>query len=141
MAKKLVKQIKVQIVAGQATPAPPVGTSLGPHGINLGKFVSEFNERTRDIAGTVVPVIVSIFSDRSFEFVVKTPPAAVLLKQAANITKGSSDHKGKAVGSIGRTQFDAVVRTKICDLNTDSFEAASRIIAGTARSIGIEIHP
>ena len=139
MAKKVVKQIKVQIIAGQATPAPPVGTSLGPHGINLGKFVAEFNERTRDISGTVVPVIVTVFNDRSFEFLVKTPPAAILLKQAANITKGASDRIGGSVGWISRSQFEVVVKTKLCDLNTDDLIRAGRIIAGTARSIGIEL--
>lgn len=139
MAKKVVKQVKVQIVAGQATPAPPVGTSLGPHGINLGKFVSEFNERTRDISGTVVPVIVTIYSDRTFEFVVKTPPASVLLKQAAGIANGASDRLGPIVGSIGRAEFEVVVKTKMCDLNTDNIDAARRTIAGTARSVGIEI--
>ena len=141
MAKKIVKQIKVQIVGGRATPAPPVGTSLGPHGINLGKFVAEFNERTREIAGTVVPVIVTIFSDRSFEFVVKTPPASVLLKQAANVAKGASDRKGGFVGWIDRNSFECVVKTKLCDLNTEDLECARRIVAGTARSIGIELRP
>lgn len=139
MAKKVTKQIKVQIVAGQATPAPPVGTSLGPHGINLGKFVAEFNERTRDITGTVVPVLVTIYSDRSFEFIVKTPPASVLLKQAANLTKGASDRKSGVVGSISRAQLEAVTRVKLCDLNTSDLSCGIRIISGTARSIGLEI--
>ena len=140
MAKKITKQIKVQIVAGQATPAPPVGTSLGPHGINLGKFVSEFNERTRDITGTVVPVVVTIYSDRSFEFEVKTPPASVLIKQAANVTKGASDIKSGGVGSITLAQLEAIVNVKLCDLNCDSVSAGLRTIAGTARSIGIQSH-
>ena len=139
MAKKVTKQIKVQIVAGQATPAPPVGTSLGPHGINLGKFVAEFNERTRDITGTVVPVLVTIYSDRSFEFIVKTPPASVLLKQAANLTKGASDRKSGVVGSISRAQLEAVTKVKLCDLNTSDLSCGIRIISGTARSIGLEI--
>jgi len=138
MAKQITAQVKVQIVAGQATPAPPIGTSLGPHGINLGKFVSEFNDKTRDIAGTVVPVIVTVFKDRSFEFLVKTPPAAVLIKQAAKIAKGSPTPQS-IVGSISKVQLRDIATKKLVDMNCESLEAAERIIAGTARSVGITI--
>lgn len=138
MAKQITAQVKVQIVAGQATPAPPIGTSLGPHGINLGKFVSEFNEKTRDITGTVVPVIVTVFKDRSFEFLVKTPPAAVLIKQAAKIAKGSATPQS-LVGSISKAQLREIASKKLVDMNCESLAAAERIIAGTARSVGISI--
>jgi len=139
MAKKLVTQVKVQITAGQATPAPPVGTSLGPHGINLGKFVQEFNERTKSITGTIVPVIVSVYNDRSFDFVVKTPPASILIKQAAQVVKGSGSARASKVGAISQAQLKEIAKTKMVDLNTGSHAAACRIIAGTARSMGIDI--
>jgi len=139
MAKKLVIQVKVQITAGQATPAPPVGTSLGPHGINLGKFVQEFNERTKSISGTIVPVIVSVYNDRSFEFIVKTPPASILIKQAAQVAKGSGSARAAKVGAISQAQLQEIARTKMVDLNTASHAAACKIIAGTARSMGVDI--
>ncbi len=138
-AKAVTAQVKVQIVAGQATPAPPVGTSLGPHGINLGKFVSEFNEKTRPIAGTLVPVIVTIYNDRSFEFIVKTPPAAILLKQAAQVAKGSQTPGRSSVGTLTKDQILEIAKTKLADLNTESLESAVRSIEGAARSCGLRI--
>lgn len=139
MAKKVTAQVKVQIVAGQATPAPPVGTSLGPHGINLGKFVSEFNERTRPIVGTLVPVIVTIYSDRSFEFLVKTPPAAILLKQAAQVANGSQTPGRSEVGTLTKDQVLEIAKTKLADLNTENLDSAIRSIEGAARSCGLRI--
>lgn len=138
MAKQVTAQVKVQIVAGQATPAPPIGTSLGPHGINLGKFVSEFNEKSRDISGTVVPVIVTIYKDRSFEFVIKTPPAAILLKQAARVAKGAARPEA-IIGSITAAQLREIAVKKMPDMNCDCLEAAERTLRGTARSIGVTI--
>lgn len=142
MAKKAAKikaQVKVQIPGGKATPAPPVGTALGPHGINLGQFVSQFNEKTRDLNGMVVPVIITVFEDRSFSFVLKSPPASVLLKQAAQLAKGSSNAKLQKVGRVTKAQLLEIVKTKHEDLNAGSPEAAMRIIAGTARNMGIEV--
>lgn len=142
MAKKEAKikaQVKVQIPGGKATPAPPVGTALGPHGINLGQFVSQFNEKTRDLNGMVVPVVITIFEDRSFSFVLKSPPASVLLKQAAQLAKGSSNAKLQKVGRVTKAQLMEIVKTKHEDLNAGSPEAAMRIIAGTARNMGIEV--
>lgn len=139
MAKQLTGQVKVQIPAGQATPAPPVGTALGPHGVNIGQFVQQFNDKTKEMAGTVVPVIISIYNDRSFDFIVKSPPAAVLLKQAAQVAKGAGNPKTDRVGSVTRDQVLEIVRTKMADLNTNDEDQACRIIAGTARSMGIEV--
>ncbi len=142
MAKKEAKikaQVKVQIPGGKATPAPPVGTALGPHGINLGQFVSQFNEKTRDLNGMVVPVIITIFEDRSFKFELKSPPASVLLKQAAQLAKGSSNAKAQKVGRVTKAQLVEIVKTKMEDLNAGSIEAGVRIIAGTARNMGIEV--
>jgi large subunit ribosomal protein L11 len=137
--KQVVAQVKVQIPAGQATPAPPVGTSLGPHGVNIGQFVQQFNERTRPLNGTVVPALITIYNDRSFEFVVKSPPAAVLLKQAAQVAKGSGNPKADKVGKVTRAQLLEIVKTKQEDMNVSNPEAAMRVIAGTARSMGIEV--
>ncbi len=139
MAKHVVKQVKVQITGGQATPAPPVGTALGPHGINLGKFVQEFNARTKDIAGTIVPVIVTVYSDRSYEFIIKSPPAAVLLKKAASVAKGASRPNTEKVGTVTRAQVVLIAKEKLVDLNTSEMTAATRIIEGTARSMGIRV--
>lgn len=142
MAKKAAKlkaQVKVQIAGGKATPAPPVGTALGPHGINLGQFVLQFNERTRDLNGMVVPVVVSIFDDRSFTFVLKSPPAAVLLKHAASVAKGASNPKLTVAGTVSAAQVREIVVAKFCDLNTRNHSQAFRMIVGTARSMGIEI--
>lgn len=139
MAKQVVAQVKVQITGGQATPAPPVGTALGPHGINLGKFVQEFNAKTKDISGTVVPVIVTVYNDRSFEFVLKSPPASVLLKKLAGVAKGAARPNGEKVGSVSKQQVAAIAKEKMSDLNTGSLDAACRMVEGTARSMGILI--
>ncbi len=142
MAKKAAKlkaQVKVQIAGGKATPAPPVGTALGPHGINLGQFVLQFNERTRDLNGMIVPVVVSIFDDRSFTFILKSPPAAVLLKHAASVAKGSANPKVTVSGTVSAAQVRQIVVAKFSDLNTRDYSQAFRMIAGTARSMGIAI--
>lgn len=139
MAKQLVTQIKVQVTGGQATPAPPVGTALGPHGVNIGQFVQQFNDRTKDMAGTTVPVVISVYNDRSFDFIVKSPPAAVLLKQAAQIAKGSSNPKATKVGTVSQDQLREIAKTKFDDLNAPDLDQAARIIAGTARSMGLTV--
>lgn len=139
MAKQVVAQIKVQVPGGQATPAPPVGTALGPHGVNIGQFVQQFNDRTRDMAGTTVPVVITVYNDRSFDFVVKSPPAAVLLKQAAQIAKGSSSPKAEKVGTVTQEQVQDIAKQKFNDLNAPSLDEAARIIGGTARSMGLEV--
>lgn len=139
MAKQVVAQVKVQITGGQATPAPPVGTALGPHGINLGKFVQEFNAKTKDITGTVVPVIVTIYNDRTFDFVLKSPPAAVLLKKVAGVAKGAPRPNAEKVGVVTKAQVLGIAKEKLVDLNTDDLAAACRMVEGTARSMGIAI--
>ncbi|ODA30374.1 50S ribosomal protein L11 [Planctopirus hydrillae] len=142
MAKKEAKikaQVKVQIPGGKATPAPPVGTALGPHGVNLGQFVTQFNDRTKDLNGMIVPVVITIFEDRTFKFELKSPPASVLLKQAAAIAKGASKHRSEKVGSVTKAQLAEIAKTKMADLNAASLDAAVRIIAGTARSVGLEV--
>lgn len=139
MAKQVTAQVKVQIPGGQATPAPPVGTALGPHGVNIGQFVQGFNERTRELNGTIVPVVITIYNDRSFEFDVRSPPAAVLLKQYAQVAKGASNPRTDRVGSVTRDQILEIVRIKKNDLNTKSESQACRIIEGTARSMGVEV--
>ena len=139
MAKQLVGQAKFQVPGGQATPAPPVGTSLGKFGVNLGQFVSAFNERTREYNGTPIPVVVSVYSDRSFDFVTKSPPAAALLKQAAGIASGSGEPNKKKVGKITREQVEDICNKKMADLNARDLEHATRMIEGTARSMGLEI--
>ncbi|MEY4178513.1 MAG: hypothetical protein RLY70_2087 [Planctomycetota bacterium] len=141
MAKQrtLTGQAKFQVPGGQATPAPPVGTSLGKFGINLGQFVSQFNERTREFAGTPIPVIVSVYSDRTFEFVTKSPPASALLKIAAGIAKGAGVPNRDKVGKVTRAQVEDICRKKTDVLNARDIEHAKRMIEGTARSMGIEI--
>lgn len=139
MAKQLVTQIKVQVTGGQATPAPPVGTALGPHGVNIGQFVSQFNEQTRDMMGTTLPVVISVYSDRSFDFIIKSPPAAVLLKQAAKVAKGAANPLKEKVGVVTQGQLRDIAQTKMSDLNAGGIEQATKIIAGTARSMGIRI--
>jgi len=139
MAKQLVGQAKFQVPGGQATPAPPVGTSLGKYGINLGQFVSAFNDRTRDFNGMPVPVVVSVYNDRSFDFIVKSPPAAVLLKQAAKVAKGSGVPHKEKVGQVTRAQLEDICRQKMEDLNASDMDSAVQMIAGTARSMGIEV--
>jgi large subunit ribosomal protein L11 len=139
MAKQLVGQAKFQVPGGQATPAPPVGTSLGKFGINLGQFVQQFNDRTKEYNGTPIPVVVSVFSDRTFEFVTKSPPAAALLKQAAGIAKGSGVPNKDKVGKVTRSQIDDICQKKLDVLNARDLEHARRVIEGTARSMGIEV--
>jgi large subunit ribosomal protein L11 len=141
MAKKkqVTAVVKLQATGGQATPAPPVGTALGPHGVNIGQFVQQFNEKTRDQMGTTIPVIVTIYSDRSFEFILKSPPASVLLKQAAQIAKGAANAKTEKVGVVTSKQVAEIARRKFDDLNSPNPEHAARIIAGTARSMGITV--
>jgi large subunit ribosomal protein L11 len=143
MAKQKQKQVtgqaKFQVTGGQATPAPPVGTSLGKYGINLGQFVQQFNERTRDYMGIPIPVVVTVYNDRSFEFVTKSPPASALLKIAANIAKGSGIPNREKVGKVTRGQIEDICRKKEADMNAASLEAARRVIEGTARSMGIEV--
>ncbi|HTN00721.1 50S ribosomal protein L11 [Planctellipticum variicoloris] len=142
MAKKSAKvkaQVKVQIPGGKATPAPPVGTALGPHGVNLGQFVTQFNEKTRDLNGMIVPVVITIYDDRSFTFILKSPPASVLLKQAAKIAKGAVNPKAEKVGTVTQAQLLEIARTKFEDMNSSSLEQAAKVIAGTARSMGLEV--
>ncbi len=139
MAKEIVKQIKLQIPAGQANPSPPVGPALGQAGVNIMEFCKAFNAQTQQESGSILPVVISVFNDKSFEFVCKKPPAAVLLKKAANLAKGSGEpHKAK-VGSLSKEQLLEVVRIKMPDLNTNDEEMACRILAGTARQMGLEI--
>ncbi|MEZ6123977.1 MAG: 50S ribosomal protein L11 [Planctomycetaceae bacterium] len=139
MGKQLVKEIKVQVTGGQATPAPPVGTALGPHGVNIAQFVQQFNEQTREMMGVTIPVVISVYNDRSFEFVLKSPPAAVLLKRAAGIAKGSANPLKNKVGTVTSAQLEEIAKTKSADLNSSSIAQAVRVIAGTARSMGLEV--
>ncbi len=139
MAKQLVGTAKFQVPGGQATPAPPVGTSLGKFGINLGQFVQQFNERTREAGGMPIPVVVNVYNDRSFDFVTKSPPAAALLKQAAGIAKGSGVPNKEKVGKVNREQIDKIVKMKMADLNARDVEHARRMIEGTARSMGLTV--
>jgi large subunit ribosomal protein L11 len=139
MAKQFVGMAKFQIPGGQATPAPPVGTSLGKYGINLGQFVSQFNERTKEAGGMMIPVVVTVYSDRSFEFITKSPPAAVLLKKAANIAKGSPVPNKDKVGSVTRAQMEEIAKLKMNDLNATDVDMAVNMVAGTARSMGLEV--
>jgi large subunit ribosomal protein L11 len=139
MAKQVTAQVKIQVTGGQATPAPPVGTALGPHGVNIGQFVMQFNERTKEMKGTTIPVVVTIYSDRSFEFITKSPPAAVLLKQAAQVAKGAANPKADKVGKVTKAQLLDIAKVKFQDMNSSSLETAARVIAGTARSMGIEV--
>ncbi|HKO16740.1 MAG TPA: 50S ribosomal protein L11 [Gemmatimonadaceae bacterium] len=139
MAKKVTGFVKLQIPAGQATPAPPVGTALGPQGINIMSFVKEFNARTQKEAGTILPVEITIFSDKSFTFITKTPPAAVLLKKEAGIEKGSGQPNRNKVGRVTKAQVRKIAELKMPDLNCDSVESAMAMVAGAARSMGLEV--
>jgi len=139
MAKKIKTIIKIQIEAGKANPAPPIGTALGPQGINIADFCKKFNEATKEMTGDVVPAEITIFEDRSFVFKLKTPPASALLKKAAGIEKGSGDPLKTKVGKVTRADVKKIAERKMVDLNTDNLEAAQRSIAGTARNMGIEI--
>lgn len=139
MAKKLVTKIKLQIPAGQANPAPPVGPALGQHGVNIQGFCQQFNEASRDRMGEITPVEISVFDDRSFTFILKTPPAAELIKKAAGIKKGSGKPLTEKIGSITESQLEDIAKTKMVDMNAKSVEAAKKVIAGTARQMGVEI--
>jgi large subunit ribosomal protein L11 len=139
MAKPISAVVKLQVPAGQATPAPPVGTALGPHGVNIMEFVKQFNARTQSQAGMVTPVEVTIFKDRSFTFITKTPPAAVLLKKEAGLEKGSPTSNRQKVGKVTRAQLRKIAEIKMPDLNANDVEAAMRMVAGTARSMGLEV--
>ncbi|MFN2520926.1 MAG: 50S ribosomal protein L11 [Candidatus Limnocylindria bacterium] len=137
--KKIKAVIKVQIQAGKATAAPPVGTALGPQGINMGMFIKEYNERTASLAGTVVPAVVTVFEDRSYTFVTKSPPAADLIRREAGIEKGSAAPNKNKVGKLTRAAVRSIAETKLADLNSNSIESAMRMVEGTARSMGVEI--
>jgi large subunit ribosomal protein L11 len=139
MAKKVTGYVKLQIPAGQATPAPPVGPALGQHGVNIMEFCKTFNARTQAQAGLIIPVVITIFSDRSFSFITKTPPAAILLLRAAGIQKGSGTPNKQKVGKVTRKQVEEIAKTKMPDLNAGSLEAAIKTIEGTAKSMGLEV--
>jgi large subunit ribosomal protein L11 len=139
MAKKVVGQIKLQIPAGAATPAPPVGPALGQAGVNIMDFCKNFNSRTQSQAGMIIPVVITVYGDRSYTFITKTPPAAILLRKAAGVEKGSGEPNRNKVGKVTKAQVEEIAKTKLPDLNAASLEAAVRIIEGTARSMGLEI--
>ncbi len=139
MAKKVIAQIKLQVVAGKANPSPPIGPALGQHGVNIMDFCKAFNARTANDEGMVIPVVITVFQDRTFTFITKTPPAAVLLKKAAKIAKGAGDPKRDRVGKVTREQLEEIAKLKMVDLNAYDLDAACNIIAGTARSMGIEV--
>jgi large subunit ribosomal protein L11 len=139
MAKKVQTSVKLQIAAGKATPAPPVGTALGPHGVNIMDFCKNFNAKTAKDDGLIIPVVVTIYTDRSYSFITKTPPAAVLLKRAANIAKGSGVPNKTKVGTVTVKQVTEIAQLKLQDLNTDSIESAVRSVRGTARSMGLDV--
>ena len=139
MAKKVVAQIKLQIEAGKANPSPPVGPALGQHGVNIMEFCKAFNAKTQDQQGMIIPVVITVYEDKSFSFITKTPPAAVLLKKAAGVEKGSSEPNKKKVGRVTKAQVEEIAKVKLPDLNTTDLAAAMRTIEGAARSMGIEI--
>src|SRR5690349_19234113 len=139
MAKKVLTEIKLQAVGGQASPAPPVGPALGQHGVNIMEFCKAFNAQTQSDAGTIIPVEITVYEDRSFTFITKTPPAAVLIKQAIGIEKGSGEPHREKVGTISRDQVRRIAETKMPDLNANDVEHAMRIIEGTARSMGVDV--
>lgn len=137
--KKVVSQIKLQIPGGQATPAPPVGPALGQHGLNIMEFCKQFNAKTQKEQGTIIPVVITVYSDKSFTFITKTPPVSVLIKKALNIEKGSSEPNRKKVGKLKRAEVKRIAQLKMADLNTNELEKAMKIVEGTARSMGVEI--
>src|SRR6476659_6725710 len=139
MAKKVQAMVKLQIAAGKATPAPPVGTALGPQGVNIMDFCKNFNAKTAKDEGLIIPVVVTVYADRSYSFITKTPPAPVLLKKAANVAKGSAEPNKTKVATVTMKQVEEIARQKLVDLNTDSLESAIRSVAGTARSMGIDV--
>jgi len=137
--KKIQALVKLQIAAGKATPAPPVGTALGPQGVNIMDFCKNFNAKTAKDEGLIIPVVVTVYADRSYSFITKTPPAPVLLKRAANIAKGSAEPNKAKVGTVTKKDVEEIARLKLPDLNTDNIEAAMRSVAGTARSMGLDV--
>jgi large subunit ribosomal protein L11 len=139
MAKKVIAQVKLQIPAGQANPAPPVGPALGQHGVNIMEFCKAFNEKTAKDSGVIIPVILTVYFDRTFSFITKTPPAAVLIKNAINLEKGSKEPNKQKVSEISREQLEKIAKTKLQDLNTRSVDNAVRIIEGTAKSMGVKV--
>jgi large subunit ribosomal protein L11 len=139
MAKKVIGMIKLQVPAGQATPSPPVGPALGQHGVNIMEFCKAFNAKTQGQEGMIIPVVITVYADRSFSFITKTPPTSILLKKAAQIAKGSGEPNREKVGKVTRSQVREIAQTKLPDLNTDDLEKAIRIVEGTAKSMGIEI--
>jgi large subunit ribosomal protein L11 len=139
MAKKVLTQIKLQAVGGQASPAPPVGPALGQHGVNIMEFVKSFNAQTQSDLGTVIPVVITVYEDRSFTFITKSPPAAVLIKQALSLEKGSAEPHRDKVAQITRDQLNEIAEKKMKDLNANDIDAAAKIIAGTARSMGVDV--
>ena len=139
MAKDVLAQVKLQIAAGQANPAPPVGPALGQHGVNIMEFCKAFNEKTADQQGMIIPVILTVYKDRSFSFITKTPPAAVLIKKAINLEKGSGEPNREKVGEISRQQLEEIAKLKLKDLNARDLDAAVKIIAGTAKNMGIKV--
>jgi len=139
MAKKVKVELKLQLPAGKATPAPPVGTALGPHGINIAQFVKEFNDRTREMGDTVIPIVMTVFEDRSFAFILKTPPASNLIMKAIGLAKGSANPLTTKVGKITAKQITEIAEKKMPDLNANDMAAAEKIIRGTARSMGVEV--
>ena len=139
MAKPVLTKIKLQVTGGQATPAPPVGPALGQHGVNIGEFVKRFNDRTKDESGMILPVVITVYRDKTFDFVTKSPPAAVLLKMAAKVKKGSPSSNRDKVGKVTEAQVEEIANTKMADLNAVDVEGAKLIIKGTARSMGIEV--
>jgi len=139
MAKKVMTQIKLQVTAGKANPSPPIGPALGQHGVNIMDFCKAFNARTLNDEGMIIPVVITVYQDRSFTFVTKTPPASVLLKKAAKIAKGSDNPKRNKVAKVSRAQVEEIAKLKMVDLNANDLEAACKIVSGTARSMGIEI--
>jgi len=140
MAKKITGFIKLQVPAGKANPSPPVGPALGQHGVNIMQFVKEFNARTADQAGMIIPVVITVFADRSFSFITKTPPAAVLLLKAANLAKGSGEPNRNKVGTVTMAQVEEIAKVKMPDLNTTNLESACRTVSGTARSMGLIVN-
>ena len=139
MAKEVLKKIKLQCPGGQATPAPPVGPALGQHGVNIGQFVKQFNDKTKELQGILTPVEITVFKDKSFTFIIKSPPASVLIKQMAGVVKGSAEPNRQKIGQINRQQLREIANKKLADLNADSLEAAVKIIEGTARNMGIKV--
>ena len=139
MAKKITALVKLQVTAGQANPAPPIGPALGQHGINIMEFCKQFNEQTASQTGTVLPVIITVYADRSFSFITKTPPAAILLKKAINVDKGSKEPNRAKVGEISKAQVEEIAKLKLKDLNARTVEAAVKVIEGTARSMGVKV--